>query len=318
MAVGKDLNQGANVPTVPGLLAMKRMNRTRFPLLCAGLVALLPGLFLVSCASRTARDPLPLKVMTYNIRIGIGGGEWHTDPQRITLEPVARLIEEYAPAIVGLQEVDQFRRRSGGMNQPAWMADRLGMNVAFAPAYTVPTGGPTDEHYGVALLTRAPILPTQRVPLYKPDYRQSHPEYPDYYSEQRVLLVAPVKIGGRQIHVLVTHLGLTSDQRERQVREIVATAARLPGPKILLGDFNAGPDEPVLRELLGLFQDALTAAGVAPEARKSYPGGLQPQEAIDYIFVSPEFRVRGARVLRDATLASDHNPVVAELELVDW
>ena len=71
MAVGKDLNQRANLPTVPGLLAMKRMNRTRFPLLCAGLVALLPGLFLVSCASRTARDPLPLKVMTYNIRIGI-------------------------------------------------------------------------------------------------------------------------------------------------------------------------------------------------------------------------------------------------------
>ena len=28
-----------------------------------------------------------------------------------------------------------------------------------------------------------------------------------------LLLVAPVKIGGRQIHVLVTHLGLTSYQR---------------------------------------------------------------------------------------------------------
>jgi endonuclease/exonuclease/phosphatase family metal-dependent hydrolase len=159
------------------------------------------------------------------------------------------------------------------------------------------------------------MLPPERVPLYKPDYRQSHPQYPDYFSEQRVLLVAPVKVGNRQIHVLVTHLGLTVDQRERQVREIAEVAARIPGPKILLGDFNAEPDEPAMRDLQASFQDALTVVRATSEERKSYPGGLRPTGAIDYIFVSPEFRVLNARVIRDATLASDHNPVVAELKL---
>lgn len=281
-------------------------------LLGLALLSLLPG-----CQTPGTEQPVRLKVMTYNIRIGVGGGEWHTDPRRITLEPVARLIAEHAPDIVGLQEVDQFRKRSAGMNQSAWLAERLKMNVAFVPAYTVPTGGPEDERYGVALLARQPVLPAERVALYKPDYRQSHPQYPDYFSEQRALLVAPVNIGKRQIHVLVTHLGLTADQRARQVREIAETAARIPGPKILLGDFNAEPDEPAMSTLLALFQDALTAVRTTPEDRKSYPGGLQPRNAIDYIFVSPEFRVLNARVIRDATLASDHNPVVAELELAD-
>jgi endonuclease/exonuclease/phosphatase family metal-dependent hydrolase len=279
-------------------------------LACLALVFLLPG-----CGTPAAEQPVRLKVMTYNVRIGVGGGEWHTDPQRINLEPVARVIAEHGPDIVGLQEVDQFRKRSAGMNQSAWMAGRLKMNVAFVPAYSVPTEVREDEHYGVALLARQPMLPPERVPLYKPDYRQSHPQYPDYFSEQRVLLVAPVKVGNRQIHVLVTHLGLTVDQRERQVREIAEVAARIPGPKILLGDFNAEPDEPAMRDLQASFQDALTVVRATSEERKSYPGGLRPTGAIDYIFVSPEFRVLNARVIRDATLASDHNPVVAELKL---
>lgn len=295
---------------------MIHMNNNVFRPATGSLICLAVGLLLSACSSPQRDQPVRLKVMSYNVRIGVGGGEWHTDPKRISLEPVARVIAEHAPDIVGLQEVDQFRKRSGGMNQPAWLAERLNMNIAFVPAYTVPTGGPEDEHYGVAVLARQPVLPAQRVPLYKPDYRQSHPQYPDYFSEQRVVLVSPVKIGSRQIHVLVTHLGLTADQREQQIREIAATAARIPGPKILLGDFNAEPDEPAMRELQASFQDALTAVQATPEERKSYPGGLQPKNAIDYIFVSPEFRVISASVIRDATLASDHNPVVAELELL--
>lgn len=279
-------------------------------LLGLALILLLPG-----CQTPATEQPVRLKVMTYNIRIGVGGGEWHTDTQRINLEPVARVIAEHAPDIVGLEEVDQCRPRSAGMDQPAWLSERLRMNVAFAPAYSVTNGTAPVERYGVALLARHAILAHKRIPLFKPDYHQSHPEYPGYFGEQRALLVVPVKVGNRQIHVLVTHLGLTADQRAEQVKQIAETAARIPGPKILLGDFNAEPTEPAIATLEASFQDALTAVRTTSEDRKSYPGGLQPKSAIDYIFVSPEFRVLKARVIRDATLASDHNPVVAELEL---
>ena len=266
-------------------------------------------------AAPAQEPPLRLKVMTYNIRIGAGGGEWPTDPRRINLEPVARVIEQQAPDLVGVQEVDQFRSRSAGMDQPKWLSERLGMQVAFVPAYTVPVAGAHDERYGVALLARQPIPAPDRLPLYKPDYRKSHPQYPGYYSEQRVLLIAPVRVGAWQIHLFVTHLGLTSDQRQRQVKDIVDAAARIPGPKILMGDFNAEPTEPAMTQLRASFQDALAAVGATAEERKSFPAGLHPKGAIDYIFVSTDFRILKAQVLRDATVASDHNPVLAELEL---
>lgn len=267
------------------------------------------------CACPGKSRPVNLKVMTYNIRIGAGGGPWPGDPSQMNLEPPAGVIEAHCPDIAGLQEVDQHRQRSGLMNQPAMLADRLKMNVAFAEAYTVRTSSPHDEKYGVACLSRFPIGPHTRFPLFKPDYSKSHPEYPDYFSEQRVLLHVPVQVGKRQVHVFVTHLGLTPDQREQQVRQIAEITSRYTGPKLLMGDFNAQPDEPVMKLLQTSFGDVLTVTGATAEERKSYPGGLQPETAIDYIFVSPEFRVRSARVMRDATLASDHNPVIAELEL---
>lgn len=265
------------------------------------------------CAQETA--PLRLTVMSYNIRVGIGGGEWHNEPARINLEPIAQLIETHRPDLVGLQEVDQFRKRTGGMDQPAWLSTRLKMHVAFQPAFSVVGENGRLEHYGVALLSRHPMGSSTAFKLFRPDYRATHPGYPDYYGEQRVLLYAPVEVAGRTVHVFVTHLGLTADQRAKQIEQIAEITARYQGPKILVGDFNAEPDEPAMGLLSRHFQDALSAVGASADARRSFPAGLNPRKAIDYIFVSAEFRVRNARVIRDATLASDHNPVIAEIEL---
>jgi endonuclease/exonuclease/phosphatase family metal-dependent hydrolase len=82
-----------------------------------------------------------------------------------------------------------------------------------------------------------------------------------------------------------------------------------------MGDFNAEPVEPALALLRKQFQDALELAGATPEMRKSFPCGRQPKVAIDYIFASKEFKVVSARVVRDTSLASDHNPVIVALEL---
>jgi endonuclease/exonuclease/phosphatase family metal-dependent hydrolase len=279
----------------------------------AGVVVVLSA---AGCRLASEPTPLRLAVMSYNIRVGIGGGERHNDPSRVNLEPVARLIEAHHPDLVGLQEVDRFRKRTGGMDQAAWLGARLKMRVAYEPAFSVAGEGGRPEYYGVALLSRHAMGPSSALKLFKPDYRASHPEYPDYYSEQRVLLYAPVQVGGKTLHVFVTHLGLTADQRAKQIAQIAEFTARYTGPKILMGDFNAEPHEPAFAALRRDFQDALAAAGVRAEARRSFPAGLNPRTAIDYIFVSREFRVRNARVIRDATLASDHNPVMAELELL--
>lgn len=270
---------------------------------------------LVGCRAPRMDGAGGLRVMSYNIRIGAGGGDWPADTRQFNLEPAARVIDAHRLDLVGLQEVDRFRPRSALMDQPALLQQRLGMNAVFTPAYTVPVQNAPDEEYGVALLAEHPVRKPTRFPLYKPDYRQSHPEYPDYFSEQRVLLYAPVQIRRHTIHVFVTHLGLTPDQRERQIAQIVEITKRHPGPIILMGDFNAEPSETAMRLLGDRFQDALEAVGTTAEDRKSFPAGLGPRTAIDYIFVSKHFEVVSAKVVRDVSVASDHNPVIAELRL---
>ncbi len=273
------------------------------------------GLILIAATASAQNEALRLKVMTYNIRIGVGGGEWPSKPKQFDLEPVARMIAGQQVDFAGLQEVDAHRQRTGGADQPGWLRDRLKMSMAFTPAYTVAVAGQPDEKYGVALLSRWEIESSERIALFKPDYSQSHPEFPNYFSEQRALQHSVVTVKGRPIHVFVTHLGLTVDQRIRQIEQIASTASQTPGPKILFGDFNATPDEPAMSLLRKQFKDALSEAGVSAEKRRSYPAGAQATEAIDYIFVSPEFRVLSAKVIQDAQLVSDHNPVIAELEL---
>ena len=257
-----------------------------------------------------------LKLMTYNIRVGKGGGEWNNDPKRVDLEPVAKLVEQQGPDFVGLQEMDRFRKRTALADQPQWLKERLQLPCTFQAAYVAASDTKTNEEYGIALLSRWNVAPSERIPLFKPDYSKTHPEYPDYYSEQRALLHTIAQVDGRPIHVFVTHLGLTADQREKQIAQIIETAKRYNGPKILFGDFNAEPNEPAMEKLSNYFQDALAVMKTPLEQRKSYPAGEKSTEAIDYIFLSQEFHVLNASVLHDKTLASDHNPVVAEVQLL--
>lgn len=262
-------------------------------------------------------DPRPvrLNLMTYNIRIGVGGANWDGSAAKINLSPIAKIISAHKVDFAGLQEVDCFRQRSGGINQPKWFSDRLDMKVAFEPAYSIPTKTGLNEEYGLTLLSPHWIHSFSRYTLFKPDYRKSHPNYPDYYSEQRILLHALVSVRSQRIHLFITHLGLTPDQREEQVRQIVDIMSRFEGPKILLGDFNAEPTSPEMAPLYQEYSDALAVAGVKNNERKSFPSGDQSKTALDYIFVSEEFNVRSAKVIRDTSLASDHNPVFAEVEL---
>jgi endonuclease/exonuclease/phosphatase family metal-dependent hydrolase len=107
-----------------------------------------------------------------------------------------------------------------------------------------------------------------------------------------------------------------------QVHEAFKTAARRPDaadrraagparePVVLAGDLNAVPEAAELAPLRSMFADAWTRAGEGP-------GFTIPVEApdrrIDYVLTSPEIGARSAAVI--ATDASDHLPVVADLEI---
>ena len=82
-----------------------------------------------ACAHVPAHESaVPLRVMTYNIRAGNGD-----------IARTAETIRSFAPDIVGLQEVDvHWSERSGFEDQATLLGRVLGMQVRFAPIYTLP------------------------------------------------------------------------------------------------------------------------------------------------------------------------------------
>src|SRR5690242_7717165 len=83
-----------------------------------------------------------LKVMTYNIHSGIGRD------RRYQLDRIAALIQEEAPHIVALQEVNRGMTVTRRDDQPRVLADMLGMNEYFCKT-SVRSGG----EWGIALLS---------------------------------------------------------------------------------------------------------------------------------------------------------------------
>ena len=293
-----------------------RLNSSRrkrlVPWLLSALLALVLSITWMSYPGLLDAPENPtLTVMSYNIRVGVGGGAQRL-PAAEGLEKVARVIERYKPDVLLVQEIEKGAERTQGLNEVDWLRRRLDFtSAAFAPA--IRDG---SWSYGVALFGRFQAqVSSGTYLLYKPDYSESHPEYPAYYSEQRVLLRATGCIGDTTLSFYCTHLGLTADQRERQVQDILQHLERESHPIILGGDFNAQPGSAELKPLRERYRDVFEVLSVPMEQRWSFPAGTSPKRAIDTIFVSPGIEVLRAFVIRDESLASDHNPVVAELRL---
>jgi len=224
--------------------------------------------------------------MTYNIRGARGSDD------RIDLDRVAGVIEPYGADIVALQEVDVNRARSGVIDQANQLGERLGMTVRFGP--TVERG---SEQYGIATLTRLPILDYQQLCL--PRVKLNEP---------RCALVTRLDWNGLQLDMINTHLSVHFGERPGQVAALLsALGDDRPREAIIAGDFNCTPWSRPFRALCC----GLTSAA----SPRSWPARL-PVIPLDHILFRGRLRVvrsglwRGPGVRR----ASDHMPVVAELE----
>jgi endonuclease/exonuclease/phosphatase family metal-dependent hydrolase len=264
---------------------------------------------------------MQIRAMTYNIK----AGRYHPDG----LEAVARVIEAQSPDVLGLQEVDEHKARTNFIAQADWLTRRLRMRGLFAPAMAEDGG-----FYGVALLSRWPIRAHERKELFRPVYTDAASR-PHHDSEQRVALgtiVSPLAPygrddggeGGHSLKVMVTHLGLTADQRMVQVQEVADFAQSWRGshPTLVMGDFNCDPDASELAPLRKRFQEACAVCSVQGDARYTFPSGLLGartadgwRSAIDYVWASPDLKIVSARVLMDESQASDHQPLSVEFEL---
>ncbi len=254
-----------------------------------------------------------LRVMSYNIRHGVGNHP--ADPRTLgdlDLDRVVQVIQDAGPAIVGLQEVDRGQPRSDGVDQPSWLANKLGMHSCYGPNVELDGG-----EYGTAILSRYPIRSHENILLPTYDGR-----------EPRGLLVATIDVPGiGPVTFANTHLQVGGPgyedaaiaERRDQAARIAGRLGEVDAPVVLTGDFNAQPGDPELAPL-DLFRDAWQAAG---NAGPGYTIPTSPTDdatqRIDMIYVGRQWRVLACRVVitEASRMASDHYPVIADLEIGD-
>lgn len=233
--------------------------------------------FVPSTAANTIR------VMTFNIKHGEIGG----------LEGIAETINKESPSLVALQEVDVDAARSGTVDQPHRLGQLTGMTNLFRSALTLAAGG----NYGVALLSRFPILTSEVVKLTSS-------------GEQRITAFITIQLPGKQVQVAVSHLDLDDPIKKTQGEEILAKF-KDPSTAILMGDMNAVPEESPIPEFSAVFRDSWKEAGqgdgfTIPVAK--------PNRRIDYIFVGKSWgKISDPHVPTSA--ASDHLPYAITVEL---
>lgn len=238
------------------------------------------------------------RLVTYNVHSCMGMDN------RLSPGRIARVLAQCRPDIVALQEIDVRRVRSGHVDQAQKIAARLGMQVEFFP--TIARAG---ELYGDALLSRFPFQVVQRAGL---------PSLSGRDFEPRGVLWASIKIGSKHLQVLNTHLGLNSDERRQQVDALLSEVwldhPECRGPTVLCGDLNMSPRSKEFQRLAEHLNDVQALRGTRAQCTWiSY----WPRLRIDHILVSPELLVREVHTnnSRLARAASDHLPLVAELEM---
>jgi endonuclease/exonuclease/phosphatase family metal-dependent hydrolase len=154
--------------------------------------------------------------------------------------------------------------------------------------------------------------------LFRPPWRLSGWEAFDLPRGGRTLrrgfVVAHLRARGIRLTAVSAHLGLAPRERERHARELTDRVAGNEGALILGVDLNEGPDAPAARWIGERLFDAATEVGEG--SRETFPA-RRPTVRIDYLFVDQAVAVIRSLVpsAQAAVEASDHRPVLAEMEI---
>jgi len=225
-----------------------------------------------------------LRLASYNVHSAIGRDR-RCDPERIL-----GVLREVGADVYALQEVEA---NDGGGDMLAWLARELG--------YTAIAGTTLrrhDGHFGNGMLTRCPARAINLVDL---SWRRREP---------RGAIAADLDCGGKSLRVVATHLGLRPAERREQVERLLRLFSWNDDERaVLMGDLNewflwGRP----LRWLHRHFDET--------PALRTFPA-RSPFLSLDRLWAHPGHILKKLEVHRSAlaSVASDHLPLVATLEL---
>ena len=237
-----------------------------------------------------------LRIATYNIH-KCRGMDGRLRPARI-----ARVLRELDADIIGLQEVLSISNGSPEEDQARFLAEALEMESGVGAIRSLRGGV-----YANVTLTRYPILS-----LCTHDLSVAG-------REPRGCVRTDIDIAGRLVlHLFNVHLGTAYRERHHQGRMLIGDEVvchpEIPGPRVVLGDFNEW--------MRGLTSELLSTRLECPDIRlhlqrtRTYPG-LFPFMHLDHIYHDPALRLERLVLHRSRTalIASDHLPLVADFAL---
>lgn len=268
-------------------------------------------------ALASAREPVPLRLMTYNIRLDIASDGPNAWPHR--RDWVAAQVEWLRPDLFGMQEVLP--------NQKADLAARLPRYRLFGEGRD---GGGQGEATPIA-------FDTQRFDFIEGGTYWLSPT-PDVPSKgwdaayKRVATWARLRVRGTKQRVLAMSTHWDNEgavARHEEALQIAKwlEANRKPCERVLVfGDFNTGGDtEPVqaLRQAAALREarDVSKTPPFGPAATfNGFKNPPEGSEAIDHVLVGEGVEVERYLVLSqiiDGRWPSDHFPLTVDLSLAD-
>ncbi len=220
-----------------------------------------------------------MRIASYNIHHGM-------DVQ-MNMEILGRDVAETGADLAGLQEIDQFVKRSGNQDTLSLIAAAAGLpHKGFSRGIDLQGG-----EYGTALISRYPIRSFSVTMLESGT------------AEQRSLGHAVLDVDGKEIHFINTHLAL--GPAENRAPQFAQIAAELPAdaPWIVTGDFNTQDFE----EFAPLGGQLFNCADRRLES--FYPSGV----AIDNIVLSHHWTIAGGGMVEKKD--SDHYMIWCDASL---
>lgn len=226
--------------------------------------------------------PQALRIATYNVHDCVGRDRRY-DPGRI-----GAVLRQLDADLVALQEVTVDARGE----LIGELAQDTGMQAVDGTLFARGAG-----RYGNLVFSRLPIRDTRLHDLSVPG------------REPRGAITLSVATDAGQLAICATHLGLRRAERGFQLARLATLLKTDRTPSVLLGDFNVWHYP---RELA-----PITSAGFAHQRVYSFPTWPYPMFALDRIFARAPLRISACRRhnSRLARIASDHFPLLAELEL---
>ena len=263
---------------------------------------------MLGVAGPAVATDVPLRVMTFNVRVPVDTG-MHAWVNRRDL--LVKVIEAERPDLFGTQELTG--------EQGTYIAAHLRGYAWFGQGRD---GGTRGEHMGVFYRTdRLEVLRSGDFWLSDtPDVPGSKTwgqPYPRMVTWARFRL----RDGGGTFAYFNTHFPYRpEDVRARMLSadEIMQRIGKLPSAArvILAGDFNCGPDSPVYAKLTATMHDAwIAAASRSGPALTFHNFTGKPDQRIDWI-LTRGFKTAAVQTVTThdgARYPSDHFPVVAEL-----